>query len=98
MESFLLSDALATYVVGFGAFFYYRHVKNDQKRDAARIILQEIRRAEEILDGIEKNNRFLFDTKIVQQNSWKSNIHHFAKDLSQNALEVIIYLIQVERK
>lgn len=74
--------ALVTLVVGSGAIYLYIAQRIDAKRDAARIIVQEIGRAEDIIKSYKESNSFQFTKKLIANNSWGKNIHFFVVDLA----------------
>lgn len=91
-DSFLnsnLPSTLATILAAFVAFWVYRKQKEDAKRDAAKIILQEIRRAEDIISDYKQNGSYQFAKKIIATNSWSKNIHLFVGDLDNDELDKI---------
>lgn len=81
--------ALVTLVVGGIAIFLYLVQKINRKRDAARIIVQEIRRAEDIINDYKKTGSYHFAKKIIATNSWARNIHCFVGDLDNDELDKI---------
>ncbi len=81
--------ALSTLLVGFGAIYLYISQRIDSKRDAARIIVQEIRRAEDIIRGYKDAGNFQFTKRIIANNSWGKNIHFFVGDLDPDELDKI---------
>lgn len=82
-----LLPTLATILAAFVAFLVYRRQKADTKRDAAKIILQEIRRAEDIISDYKQNGGYQFAKKIIATNSWGKNIHLFVGDLDIDELQ-----------
>lgn len=84
-----LPSTLATILAAFVAFLVYRKQKSDAKRDAAKIILQEIRRAEDIVSDYKQNGGYQFAKKIIATNSWNNNIHLFVGDLDNDELDRI---------
>jgi hypothetical protein len=78
-----------TFFVGGLAFYIYTKQKIDAKRDAAKIILQEIRRAESIISDYKQQGRYQFAKKIIATNSWNKNIHYFVGDLDNDELDRI---------
>lgn len=57
-------SASATLIVGLIAILIYFKQKQDKKRDAARIIVQEIRRAEDLISRYIEHRNFSFTKKI----------------------------------
>lgn len=90
--SFLNSNffvGFTTFIVGGFAIYLYKRKNADSKRDAAKIILQEIRRAEDIINDYKEHGQYKFTKKIIATNSWAKNIHHFVGDLDQDELDKI---------
>jgi hypothetical protein len=86
-SSFFL--ALVTLLVGSTAIALYLIQKSNKKRDAAKIIIQEIRRAEDIISDYKKTKSYQFAIKIIPTNSWVKNIHLFVGDLENDELDKI---------
>jgi len=82
-------SGLITFIVGNYVVYLYIKQKEDNKRDAAKIILQEIRRAEEIIGEYKEYKQYKFTKKIIATNSWSRNIHFFVGDLNQDELDKI---------
>lgn len=88
LESNYLTS-LITLIVGGFALYLYVIQKKDSKKDAAKIILQEIRRAEDIISEYKEHKQYKFTKKIIATNSWAKNIHYFVGDLDQDELDRI---------
>lgn len=80
---------LVTFVVGFSAIYIYLRQKKDRKRDAARLILQEIRYAEQQIRNFRNAQTYSLASKLLPTNSWNNNIHFFVKDLTETEIDVI---------
>ncbi len=80
---------LVTLIVGAFVYIVYLKQQQDNKRDAAKIILQEIRRAEDIISDYKENGQYKFTKKIIATNSWAKNIHHFVGNLDADELDKI---------
>jgi hypothetical protein len=81
---------LITLVVGLSAIYLYLKQKEDRKRDAARLILQEIRYAEQqIRDSGRGTRGYMLASKMLPTNSWNDNIHLFTKDLKETEIDTI---------
>ena len=90
LNSNLLSP-LTTLIVGGFAIGLYIKQKIDQEKDAARLILQEIRYAEQqirVARTISGGNYPLAD-KLLPTNSWHSNIHLFVGKLNEAEIDII---------
>lgn len=81
--------AFVTFLVGILVVYLYVKQKEDTKRDAAKIILQEIRRAEDIIFDYKENGSYQFAKKIIATNNWSKNIHLFVGDLDNDELDKI---------
>lgn len=77
-------------LLGVGiAYVLYLAQKRDKKRDAAKLILQEIRYAEAKITAYRVHRSYTFTEKILPTNSWHSNIGLFVKELKETELDVI---------
>lgn len=81
--------AFVTFLVGILVVYLYIKQKEDTKRDAAKIILQEIRRAENIISDYKQNGEYKFAKKIIATNNWSKNLHLFVGDLEDDELDRI---------
>lgn len=85
-----LVTAIVTLTVGSFAFWIYWKQKNDYKSDIAKLILQEIRYAEQQLrKSKEKNFDFSLAIKLLPSISWHNNIHLFISDLRETEIDMI---------
>jgi hypothetical protein len=81
---------LITLVVGLLAIYLYIKQKVDQKRGAARLILQEIRYAEQQIRNSGRGTRgYSLASKLLPTNSWNDNIHLFTKDLKETEIDMV---------
>jgi len=76
-------------VMGLSVIFVYFWQRKNTRKDAAKIIVQEIRRAEDIIMRYKEQGNFQFTKKIIANNSWGDNIHFFVNDLNQDELDKI---------
>lgn len=81
--------ALVTLLVGGVAIFIYVKQRRDSKRDAAKLVLQEIRRAEDVIADYKEHGQYKFTKKIIATNSWAKNIHYFVGDLVIDELDKV---------
>ena len=92
MSDFLETNAFNGFATVFTAIvaisLYYWEMRK-KKRDAAKIIVQEIRRAEDLVNEYKENQNYKFTKRIIVTNSWAKNIHHFVGDLAQDELDKI---------
>ncbi|MFZ2149762.1 MAG: hypothetical protein WAV15_01210 [Minisyncoccia bacterium] len=81
---------VVTFVVGFLAIYLYIKARVDKRRDAASLILQEIRYAEQQIRNSEHGTRgYSLSSKLLPTNSWNDNIHLFIKDLKETEIDMI---------
>lgn len=93
-KEFLNSNLLSTIVtllVGSVAIFLYWKRKIDQKRDAAGLILQEIRYAETQIRTYRETpaGGYPLAIKLLPTNSWHQNIHLFVRELGETDTDLI---------
>jgi hypothetical protein len=84
--------SLTTFLTVITAFWLYKRQKNDNKRNAALIILSEIRNAEMKLKIVKKRvsgNTYDDFPLVLTINSWINFSHLFAKDFDQDQLDRI---------
>lgn len=85
-----LYNAVATFLVGLFAIYLYIKQKEDQKRDAANVIIAEIRQAERLIDQFKKSgisNDISY--KLLPSNNWVKYNYLFINDLDQDEIEQI---------
>lgn len=82
-------NPIATLITGLVAIILYYWENSKKRRDIAKIILQEIRRSEEIINEYKEHNQYKFTKKIIATNSWAKNIHYFVGVLDQDELDKI---------
>lgn len=94
--SFINSNAfvgLVTLIVGSTALIVYKLGKRDKKRDAAKVILLEIRGAQRKLKRIKKdlldNGKLNTESTVMPNNSWVSNRHLFINDFDSEEWDEI---------
>ena len=80
---------VVTVFVGFFAVFLYWRRRNDNSRDAAKLILQEIRYADQKVRNYRTYNSYNFTEKILPTNSWNRNINLFIRKLTESELDLI---------
>ena len=92
INDFLSSDllaALATLIVGGVAIYLYIRQKRDYKRDAANILLMEIRSAEKLISSAKQGTPLSADTPLLPTNNWVKNNYLFIKNLDRDELDLI---------
>lgn len=92
MVNFLNSSffsGIATMLTAIVAILLYYWEQRKKKRDAAKIIIQEIRRAEDLISEYKEHGGYKFTKKIIATNSWAKNIHYFVGDLAQDEVDKI---------
>lgn len=93
--------ALITLFVGSLAISLYIKQKKDYKRDVAKLILQEIRYAEQQIRSSQvfspNADNYPLSSKLLPTNSWYKNIHLFMGDFKQSQIDAISrFYAQVE--
>lgn len=82
--------SVVTLAVGLFAIYLYLKGKKDYKRDAARLILQEIRYAEQQIRNSGRGLRgYSLAAKLLPTNNWNNNIHIFTKDLKETEIDMV---------
>lgn len=81
--------ASVTVLVGGFAIYLYKKERFDSKVSAAKIILQEIRRAEDIIKRYKEWGQYQFTKRIIATNSWAVNIHYFVGNLTIDELDKV---------
>jgi len=81
---------LITLVVGLSAIYLYLKQKADSKRDVAKLILQEIRYAEQQIRNSRRGALgYSLSSRLLPTNSWDDNIHLFIKDMKETEIDMI---------
>ncbi|MBU0648938.1 hypothetical protein KJ969_02450 [Patescibacteria group bacterium] len=82
-----------TLAVGGFAIYLYLKQRRDYKRDAAALILQEIRYAEQQVANARSSSQgeeeYPLSVKLLPTNSWYKNIHLFVNDFKQPQIDAI---------
>lgn len=86
------SGAYATLLSVFAILTTYLANKKTEKTKAARLIYQEIRRAQIIIKDYIKFGEYKFANKIIPNNSWKENAHLFAGNFTIDEIDTITNL------
>jgi len=83
--------AFVTFLVGSFVIYLYIKQKNDYKRDAASIILMEIRHAEKVVERMKMSGITVSVSidSILPTNNWSKYNYLFIKDFDQDELELI---------
>src|SRR3989339_1955347 len=90
IQSFLnINIGVITFSVGFFAIYLYAKQKKDYKREAAYLILQEIRYAEKQIRKYKEFNQYKLWDRLLPTNSWNKNINLFVKDLKETDIDLI---------
>lgn len=81
---------LITLIVGFSAIYLYLKQKADTKRDIAKLILQEIKYAEQQIRNSGRGSRgYSLSSRLLPTNSWDDNIHLFITDMKETEIDMI---------
>jgi hypothetical protein len=82
-------DWLVTLAAGLIAVYLYIKARLDARRDAAKLILQEMRYADQKVRHYKTYNSYLFTEKILPTNSWHKNISLFIRKLNESEIDLI---------
>lgn len=97
-ESFLNSNffvGLTTLLTAIVALCLYLIAEWRKKRDAAKMIIQEIRRSEQVIENLKLSEVFVLGEKIIITNSWSTNMHFFVDQLNIDELDKIYHLYAI---
>jgi len=84
IPSFFNSNiGVVTLLVGLFAIYLYLKQKKDYKRNAAKLILQEVRYAEQKIRKYRDTKKYKLWERLLPTNSWNDNIHLFIKELKE---------------
>lgn len=76
-------NSIVTLIVGLVAFVVYWLKKREEKRNAATIVIMDIRHAEQVVNSIlEKGMVDTYLKNILSENNWAKYKHLFASNLS----------------
>lgn len=80
-----------TLIVGLFAIYLYLTQKKDTKRNAAKLILQEIRYAEQQIRNhrVNSDSNYYLADKLLPTNSWNKNVHYFIKEIEESEIDLI---------
>ncbi len=78
-----------TLLVGAFAIFLYFRQKKDKKREIAKLILQEVRYAEQMIKEFKRHNQYKLHDRLLPTNNWNLNIHMFVSDFSETEIDSI---------
>jgi len=81
--------AITTIFVGGFAICLYIKQRNDKKRDSAKLILQEIRYAEQKIRKYREVKIYKLYDKLLPTNNWNDNIHQFITELKETQIDLI---------
>jgi len=85
--------ALVTFSVGLFAIHLYKKQQDDNKKDAAKLIIQEIRYAEQQVRNVRmlsiSEPNYYMGYKLLPTNSWHKNINLFVNDLPESQIDLI---------
>lgn len=82
--------AILTLFAAFIAYYLYLKQKQDQRRDIASLILQEIRSAEQrIREARARDHAYRLSETLLPTNSWNNSIHLFISELKESGADTI---------
>ena len=77
------------FLTGFVALFIYKWNKYTEKKDAARIIINEVRAAEKTIQEIINNKHISELSIILPNNAWQCKKHLFLNKLDEDDFNLI---------
>jgi hypothetical protein len=80
---------VVTVIVGAFVFIVYRAQKTYEKSNAAKLILQEIRYAEQKVRNFNSHGTYNLNEKVLPTNNWNNNISLFVKELGETEIDQI---------
>lgn len=83
------NQGFVTLLVGGSAIYLYLKQKADHRRDAASLVLQEIRYAEQQIRNFKEFGEYKLSDKLLPTNNWNNNIHLFIKDLKETEIDLM---------
>lgn len=89
MDAKLILNPLVTLLVGGFAIGLYHKQKVETKTDAAKLILQEIRYAEQQIRVFRDSRSYPLSTRLLPTNNWHNKVNLFIKDLSESEIDLI---------
>ena len=91
MIKYFASDpsATATLLSVLTVIIHYYMEKRREKRKIARLVYQEIRRAQTIIQSYKDFHSYKYAKKIIPINSWSENLHLFSKDFTIDEIDTI---------
>lgn len=78
-----------TLLVGCITLFIYYKEKHSKKRDVAKLILQEVRYAENKIKEYRSHRNYKLHYRLLPTNNWNANIHLFITDFEQSEVDLI---------
>lgn len=85
----------ATLITAIVALFLYLAAEQRNRSNAAKIVIQEIRRAEKMIEDIKQTEVSVLGTKIIVTNSWGKNMHYFVDEFEIDELDKVSNLYAV---
>lgn len=82
-------EGTVTLFIGLVASLIYFKNRSDAKRDAAKLVLQEIRYADQRVRNYRTYDSYNFTEKILPTNNWHKNINLFIRQLTESELDLI---------
>ena len=82
-------SGMVTLFVGAFVFIVYRAQKTYEKSNAAKLILQEIRYAEQKVRNFRSHGSYNLNEKVLPTNNWNDNVSLFVKELGETEIDQI---------
>ncbi len=81
--------SLAVLCAGAFVFIVYLAQKSNDRSNAAKLILQEIRYAEQKVQNFKGHGSYNLNEKVLPTNNWNNNISLFVKELGETEIDQI---------
>ncbi|MDK8193312.1 hypothetical protein QP794_24800 [Paenibacillus sp. UMB7766-LJ446] len=98
MEAFFDSNFFQTTIillVGFFAFVTYRMTKRDERKNAALLVIMELRSIEENLNKLKDSRDYYVTSPVVTSNEWNTYKHLLVGNLDNDQYKTIDDLYNV---
>jgi hypothetical protein len=87
-------DASATIVTAIVAVILFYRQKSDERTKAARVVLMEIRHAENKINQLKSIGAFANPSPLLIGNSWANYAHLFTKLLNRDEIDILYKFYQ----
>ena len=86
----LIVGLIVGFIAPFIALYVYKETKRNEKKNAATIVVMDIRHAEQVvLSILEKNTVDMWTKEVLFENNWSKYKHLFVSDFSYDDFAMI---------